>query len=235
MAQKPSKRFLSEKAEIMEVTGGKVTSLDSAIAAIQKACRVKFDPTLDIAVNLTIDTKKSDQNVKGFAVLPEGLGKEIKVAVFARGPKAEEAKQAGADHVGAEDLVVRIQEGLQDFDTVIATPDCMTLVAKVGKILGPRGLMPSPKTGTVTLDVANAVREAKAGKVEFKNDKGGTIQVPAGKVSFGPNRLISNIKAIINAIMKAKPQAVKGGFIKSVYISHSQGPSIQIKLSELIQ
>ncbi|MCS6961039.1 MAG: 50S ribosomal protein L1 [Deltaproteobacteria bacterium] len=223
--------FLHEKFSAKEMTSG--VSVEAALKALIEACSVNFDPTVDLSVNLGIDPRKAEQNVRGFAVLPEGLGREVKVAVFARGPKAEEAKQAGADYVGAEDLVALIQEGKIFFNSVIATPDCMTLVAKVGKILGPKGLMPNPKTGTVTTDVANAVKDAKAGKVEFKNDKGGTIHVPVGKVSFGLSRLLSNIKAVTSAINRSKPQTIRGNFIKSAFLSHSQGPSVNIKISEL--
>lgn len=218
--------------ELSEILRGREFGLEEAIASIKKAKSIKFDPSLNVAINLNIDPKKGDQNVRGFAVLPGGLGKQIKVAVFARDQKAEEARKAGADYVGAEDLVASIQEGNLDFQTVIATPDCMTLVAKVGKILGPRGLMPSPKTGTVTLDVETAVKEAKAGKVEFKNDKGGSIHAPAGKLSFSTDVLRENVRALVAAVARAKPQSVKGQLIKSVHISHSQGPGLRVKLAD---
>ncbi len=234
MATHRSKRYKVELKKISEKCSQQPEKVDAALQAIVDSCSVKFDPSLDLAVNLNIDPKKSDQSVRGFAVLPHGLGKEVKVAVFARGNKIEEAKQAGADYVGAEDLVVQIQEGLLDFHTVIATPECMTLVAKVGKILGPRGLMPNPKSGTVTQDVAHAVKEAKAGKVEFKNDKGGTVHVQVGKISFGVEKLKENLIAVMHAIMKAKPQTVKAGFIKRAFISHSQGPSVEIRVADIV-
>lgn len=218
---------------LKSVINAREFTLEEAINLIKKAKLVKFDPSLNVAVNLNIDPKKGDQNIRGSAVLPGGLGKEIKVAVFARDQKAEEAKRAGADYVGAEDLVAAIQEGNLDFQTVISTPDCMTLVAKVGKILGPRGLMPSPKTGTVTLDVETAVKQAKAGKVEFKNDKGGTVHAAVGKLSFPVDSLRENVQAIVSAISRVKPQTVKGQLIKSVYLSHSQGPGLRVKLSDL--
>lgn len=235
MAKRRSKRFQRELLALEHLKSSKrEVAVTEAVSSIISACSLKFEPTLDAVFNLNIDPKKGDQNVRGACPLPYGLGKEIKVAVFARGSKAEEARKAGADYVGAEDLVASVLDGNLDFQTVIATPDCMALIAKVGKILGPRGLMPSPKTGTVTLDVETAVREAKAGKVEFRNDKGGSVHVPVGKVSFGVEKLEANLKAIASAIQRAKPAAVKGNFIKSVFLSHSQGPSVRVRVADLV-
>jgi large subunit ribosomal protein L1 len=202
--------------------------LREALDLVQMAHYAKFDETVDLAVRLGVDAKQSDQMVRGAVTLPHGLGKTIRVLVFAKGEKEKEARDAGADHVGAEDLIQRIQEGWLDFDKAIATPDMMGLVGRIGKILGPRGLMPNPKVGTVTFDVARAVREAKAGRVEFRIDKAGNVHAPFGKVSFGPERLAENAQAVLEAIARAKPAAAKGTYLKHISVSTTMGPGIKV-------
>lgn len=212
----------------------------SKLYPIEEGCKVlaqtasaKFDETVELAVALGVDPRKADQNVRGSVALPHGLGKTVRVAVFARGEKAVEAEAAGADIVGAEDLVQRVQEGFQDFDSVIATPDMMVQVGKVGKILGPRGLMPSPKIGTVTFDVADTVRAVKAGRAEYKVDKAGIVHVPVGKGSFKPEQVAENLLAVMNAIVKAKPSTAKGLYLKNAAISLTMGPGIRLDVAPL--
>jgi large subunit ribosomal protein L1 len=188
----------------------------------------KFDETVDIAVRLGVDPKKSDQMVRGTVVLPHGTGKKVRVLVFAKGQKEKEAQDAGADFVGGEDLVEKISKGWLDFDKAIATPDMMGLVSKLGKILGPRGLMPNPKVGTVTFDLEKAIREIKAGKVEFKVEKAGVVHIPAGKVSFGPERLLDNVKAVLEVIVRVKPPTSKGIYLRNIALSTTMGPGIKI-------
>jgi large subunit ribosomal protein L1 len=189
----------------------------------------KFDETVELAVRLGVDPRQADQNVRGTVVLPHGTGKQVRVLVFAKGEKAKEASEAGADHVGADDLAKKIQdEQWLDFDTAIATPDMMGTVGRLGKILGPRGLMPNPKVGTVTFDVAKAVREVKAGKVEFRVEKAGIVHVPIGKRSFGPDRLVENAQALLSSLIRAKPAAAKGNYMQSVAVSTTMGPSVRI-------
>jgi large subunit ribosomal protein L1 len=202
--------------------------LNEAAEVIKKAHFVKFDETVELVVNLGVDPKHSDQMVRGTVVLPHGLGKSKRVLVIAGGEKVREAQEAGADFVGGEDVVQKIQEGWTDFDAVIATPDMMRSVGKLGKVLGPRGLMPNPKTGTVTFDVAKALQEIKAGKVEFRVDKTSIIHVPVGKIQFTPEQLRDNAFALITAVRKAKPPAAKGKYIKSLYVSSTMSPSISL-------
>jgi large subunit ribosomal protein L1 len=191
--------------------------------------KAKFDETVELAVKLGVDPRQADQNVRGTVVLPHGTGKSVRVLVFAKGDKAKEAQEAGADHVGAEDIAKKIQdEQWLDFDTAIATPDMMAVVGRLGKVLGPRGLMPNPKVGTVTMDVAKAVREVKAGKVEFRVEKAGIVHVPIGKRSFGPDRLIENAHALLTSLLRAKPAAAKGNYMQSVAVSTTMGPGIRI-------
>ena len=190
--------------------------------------KTKYDQTVDLAINLGIDPKHADQMVRGAVVLPHGIGKTVRVAVFAKGDKEREAREAGADTVGAEDLIERVQGGWMDFDTAIATPDFMGQVSRLGKVLGPRGLMPNPKLGTVTFDVGRAVREAKAGKVEFRVDKAGNIHVPVGKRSFPAEQLIENAMALIEAIARAKPAAAKGTYFRSLTLASTMGPGIAV-------
>jgi large subunit ribosomal protein L1 len=217
------------KAAAALVDRKKLYNLEEAIGLVKKTARTKFDETVDLAVKLGVDPKQADQMVRGTVVLPHGTGKKVKVLVFAKGEKEKEARDAGADYVGAEDLADKIQkEGWTDFDTVVATPDIMGLVGKLGKVLGPRGLMPNPKTGTVTFDVAKAVKDIRAGKVEYRVEKAGIVHVPVGKASFDENKLVDNAKAVLESIIKAKPSSSKGKYIKSVGVSTTMGPGIRM-------
>ena len=215
-------------AAIAKVDISKAYSLEDAVKLVPETATAKFDETVDMAVRLGVDTKQSDQMVRGAVVLPNGTGKKIRVLVFAKGEKEKEAKDAGADFIGGEDLIEKVSKGWLDFDTIIATPDMMGAVGKLGKILGPKGLMPNPKLGTVTFDVARAVKDAKAGKVEFKVDKGGNIHVHAGKVSFGAQKLKENLTALLDSIIKAKPSTSKGIYLRNITISATMGPGIRI-------
>jgi len=206
-------------------------NLDEAIAIVKNCASAKFDESVDMAIRLGIDPKKSDQGVRGAVVLPHGLGKKVSVVVFAKGEKEKEAKEAGADYIGAEDLAAKIQEGWMEFDKVIATPDVMSIVGKLGKILGPRGLMPNPKVGTVTFDVSKAVKEAKAGKVDFKNDKEGILHVSIGKVSFQEQALKENILTLVDSVVRMKPSSSKGVYIKGITLSSTMGPGVKIDSS----
>ena len=216
-----------------KVERGKEYSIEDAIGRVKKASFTRFNETVDIAVNLGIDAKKTDQMVRSAVVLPHGLGKKVRIVVFAKGEKEKEARDAGADYVGAEDLIEKIQQGWFDFDKVVATPDIMGLVGKLGKLLGPRGLMPNPKLGTVTFDLAKAVKEIKAGKVEYKTEKAGLIHVPIGKVSFDDQKLIENAMAVIDAIIKAKPPTSKGKYLKKVAVSSTMGPGVKVDVGRL--
>ncbi|MBI1954176.1 MAG: 50S ribosomal protein L1 [Proteobacteria bacterium] len=212
------------------VDRNKIYPLSEAVKIIQDNAQTKFDETVELAINLNVDAKKSDQNLRGVVQLPNGTGKTYRVAVFARGPKAEEAKSAGADIVGAEDLVERIQNGDMPFDRCIATPDMMGLVGRVGKILGPRGVMPNPKLGTVTMDVASAVKSVKGGQVEYRTEKAGIIHAGVGKVSFSAQALIENIKVFVDAIVKARPAGVKGAYMKKISLSSTMGVGLTITI-----
>ncbi len=205
--------------------------LADAVKLLKERSKVKFDETVEIAVNLGVDPRHADQMVRGVCVLPNGTGKDVKVAVFARGDKADEAKAAGADIVGAEELVAEVQAGNINFERCIATPDMMPLVGRLGKVLGPRGLMPNPKVGTVTPDVAKAVKDAKGGAVEFRVEKGGIVHGPVGKVSFGEDALLENIRAFWDAVNKAKPAGAKGTYMKKIAMSSTMGPGLKIDLS----
>ncbi len=206
--------------------------LPEAVATVTKAAFAKFDETVEVAVRLGVDPKHADQMVRGTVILPHGLGgKSKRVLVVASGEKMKEAQDAGADHVGGEDMVAKIQEGWLDFDAMVATPDMMKSVGRLGKILGPRGLMPNPKTGTVTFEVGKAVREIKAGKVEYRVDKTAIIHAPIGKVSFGPDKLLENAKVLIDSVIKAKPAAAKGKYVKSIALSSTMGPGVRIDLT----
>jgi large subunit ribosomal protein L1 len=208
-------------------------TLDAAMPIIKKAAFAKFDETVEVAMRLGVDPKHADQMVRGTVVLPHGLGKSKRVVVLASGDKVREARDAGADEVGGEEIVQKIQGGWMDFEAVIATPDMMKSVGKLGKILGPRGLMPNPKTGTVTLDVARAVKEVKAGKVEFRVDKTGIIHCPVGKVSFAAEKLAENAQALIQSVLKAKPATAKGRYVRSIVISSTMGPGVAIDLASV--
>jgi large subunit ribosomal protein L1 len=204
-------------------------SLEEALRMVVANKIAKFDETVELAVRLNVDPRQADQNVRGSVVLPHGTGKVPRVLVLAKGDKEREAREAGADFVGGEDLIKRIQEeNWLDFDRVIATPDIMGAVGRIGKILGPRGLMPNPRVGTVTFDVAKAVREVKAGKVDYRVDKAGVIHAPIGKVSFGEDKLVENARALLNAIARAKPSSAKGNYIKSVTVSSTMGPGVKV-------
>ena len=228
MAQKISKNL--EKARAM--VEPRPYLLTDAVPLLKKAQYAKFDETVDITLRLGVDPRHADQMVRGTVVLPHGLGKSKTVAVIASGDKIKDAEAAGAEFVGGEDLVERIQkEGWTDFDALIATPDMMRSVGRLGKVLGPKGLMPNPKTGTVTTDVAAAVREIKAGKVEFRTDKTALVHVPVGKLSFEPQKLIDNAMTVITSVMKAKPSAAKGKYIKGITISSTMGPGVQLDSS----
>jgi len=221
------------RAAQTKVEVGKEYSLEDAIKCAKDAAYAKFDETVDLALNLGIDPRKSEQMVRGTVVLPHGIGKKVRVAVFAKGEKEKEALEAGADFVGAEDLVDKITKGWLDFDKSVATPDVMGLVGKLGKILGPRGLMPNPKLGTVTFDIARTVREIKAGKVEFKAEKAGILHVPIGKVSFDTEKLIENARTVIRSIIKAKPATSKGKYLKKIAVSSTMGPGITVDVASL--
>ena len=217
------------KAAAALVDANKRYSLEEAIGLVKKTARTKFDETVDLAVNLGVDPKQADQMVRGTVVLPHGTGKTVKVLVFAKGEKEKEAKEAGADFVGAEDLADKIQkEGWTGFDVVVATPDIMGLVGKLGKVLGPRGLMPNPKTGTVTFDIAKAMKEIRAGKVEYRVEKAGIVHVPVGKASFDEKKLFENAKSVLDSILKAKPSSSKGKYLKAVAVSTTMGPGIKM-------
>jgi large subunit ribosomal protein L1 len=203
--------------------------LDEAVTLAAKLATAKFDETIELAIRLGVDPRQADQNVRGTVVLPHGTGRSVRVAVFAKGEKEREAKEAGADFVGSDDLVKKIQEeNWLDFDSAVATPDMMGMVGRIGKILGPRGLMPNPKLGTVTFDVAKAVSELKAGKIEYRVDKAGIVHMPVGKASFGAEKLIVNATAAVTSILKAKPASAKGNYVLTVSVSSTMGPGIKI-------
>jgi len=225
MATMVSKRY--------DAAAGKIApeqhySLDEAIGVLKSMPAAKFDESVDLSFRLGVDPKHADQMVRGAVVLPHGIGKTVRVAVFAKGDKDREAREAGADTVGAEDLVERVQGGWMDFDTAIATPDLMGQVGRLGKVLGPRGLMPNPKLGTVTFDVSRAVREAKAGKIEFRVDKAGNVHTPVGKRSFSEEHLRGNAMALIEAIVRAKPAAAKGTYLRSLTVSSTMSPGVPV-------
>ena len=206
--------------------------LEEAIEIVRKSAYTKFDETVDLAVNLGVDPKKSDQMVRGTVVLPHGIGKKVRVLAFVKGEKAKEAADAGADYVGAEDFIEKINGGWLEFDKAVATPDLMGMVSKLGKILGPRGLMPNPKTGTVTFDIGKAVKEIKAGKVDYKTEKAGIVHVPIGKVSFDSQKLYENAKTVLDAIIKAKPASSKGKYLKKLSVSSTMGTGVSVDVSE---
>jgi len=227
---KRGKRYLEVRSRVNRETK---YSLDEALALLGQTARAKFDETVEVAMRLGVDPKYPDQQVRGSVVLPHGTGRTVRVLVFAKGEKEKEAKEAGADYVGAEELVAKIQGGWLDFDKAVATPDMMGAVGRIGKILGPRGLMPNPKVGTVTFDVAKAVRDLKGGKVEFKVDKSGTLHAGIGRVSFGPEKIRDNFLAFFEAIVKARPPAAKGTYIRSVALSTTMGPGIRLNTGAL--
>ena len=225
-----SKRFNAAKEG---VDPEKAYSLDEAVKLVKERAKAKFDETIEIAMNLGVDPKHADQMVRGVVTLPNGTGRTVRVGVFARGAKADEAKAAGADVVGAEGLVEKVNAGQIDFDRCIATPDMMGLVGRLGKVLGPRGLMPNPKVGTVTMDVTGAVKGAKGGSVEFRVEKAGIVQAGVGKASFSAEKLVQNIKAFADAVQKAKPAGAKGTFINRVAVSSTMGPGVKVEPDSL--
>lgn len=231
MARKHSKRY---RKALELVNGNQLYSLKAAVELLKRFPRARFDETVELAFRLGVDPKQSDQMVRGTVALPHGTGKKVRVVVFAKpGEAAEAARAAGADHVGFEDLIKRCQEGWTDFDVAIATPEAMTEVRKLGKILGPRGLMPNPKTGTVTDDTARAVREVKAGRVEFKIDKTGNLHMAVGKSSFAPQQIEENARAAVEAVVKARPASLRGRYIHSCAISTTMSPSVRLDLKDL--
>ena len=222
---KQGKRYL-DAAKLVD--RAKLYEVDEAMELVKSTGKAKFDESVEVSLRLGVDPRHADQNVRGAVVLPEGTGRTVRVLVFAKGEKAKEAEEAGADRVGAEDVVAEIEKGWTDFDVAIATPDMMGAVGKLGRILGPKGLMPNPKTGTVSMDVARAVKDSKAGKVEYRVDKTGIIHVPIGKVSFARERLTRNFSTLMDAVVKAKPTSAKGQYLKSIVISSTMGPGIRI-------
>jgi large subunit ribosomal protein L1 len=228
---KRGKKYL-EKAKMIEQ--GKRYVPGEAVSLVKNTSITKFDGTVNLSIKLDIDPKRSDQMVRGTVNLPGGTGKKTRVVVIAKGEKIKEAESAGADHAGAEDLIEKISKGWTDFDVAIATPDIMASVGKLGKVLGQKGLMPNPKTGTVTFDVGKTVKEFKSGKVEYKTDKTGVIHVPIGKISFGEDKIGSNLTSVVEAVSKSKPSSVKGTFIKSVALSATMGPAVKVDVSKII-
>jgi large subunit ribosomal protein L1 len=208
-------------------------NLTSACALLKETRRAKFDESADVAINLDVDPRHADQMVRGAVMLPHGTGKKVRVAVFAKGSKTDEAKAAGADIVGAEDLATKIEGGFMDFDRVVAHPELMAIVGKLGRVLGPRGLMPNPKVGTVTVDIGRAVEEAKGGKIEFRVDKTGTIHAPFGRASFDKEKLHDNLKILLEAVIRAKPHSLKGKYIKKAVVSFTMGPGIKLDVAEI--
>jgi large subunit ribosomal protein L1 len=231
---KAAKKFRAAEAL---VDRNKRYTIAEGFALLKKAAETrgtKFDQTVDVAINLGVDPKHADQMVRGAVVLPHGVGKTVRVAVFAKGEKQREAEEAGADIVGAEDLQKRIEEGFLEFDTVVATPDMMGVVGRLGKVLGPRGLMPNPKVGTVTMDVRKAVTEAKGGKIEFRAEKAGIVHAPVGKSSFGADKLEANFNTLVDLVMKLKPATAKGVYLKGLAISSTMGPGIKLDTNEVL-
>jgi large subunit ribosomal protein L1 len=233
--QKVPKLSKRMKAVRGKVDHNKAYPVDEALKLVKETAVAKFDESVDVAVNLGVDAKKSDQTVRGSVVLPAGTGKNVRVAVFAQGEKAKAAQDAGADIVGFDDLAAKIKEGFMEFDVVIASPDAMRVVGQLGQILGPRGLMPNPKVGTVNADVALAVKNAKAGQVQYRTDKGGIVQCTIGRASFNPEQLKSNLLALIEALNKAKPAGTKGVYMKKVSVSSTMGAGVRIDHTTLTQ
>lgn len=225
-----SKRY---DAAAAKVERGRGYAVEEAVSLLKEMPAAKFDETVEMAFRLGVDPKHADQMVRGAVVLPHGIGKSVRVLVFAKGDKEREAREAGADYAGAEELIEKIQGGWTEFDSAIATPDLMGQVGKLGKLLGPRGLMPNPKLGTVTFDIARAVREAKAGKVEFRVDKAGNVHVPVGKKSFPSGSIVENAMALIESIMRAKPAAAKGQYLRSLTLSSTMGPGIPVDVQRV--
>ena len=207
--------------------------LEDGLRLVRDTARAKFDETVEMAIRLGVDPRQADQNVRGTVSLPHGMGKTVRVVAFAKGDKEKEAQEAGADFVGSDELIKKISEGWLEFDKAVATPDMMAAVGRIGKVLGPRGLMPNPKTGTVTLEVGKAVKEIKAGKLEFRVDKAGIVHVPVGKASFEADKLIDNARAVLMSILRAKPASAKGNYLRGVTISTTMGPGVKVDLSQI--
>jgi large subunit ribosomal protein L1 len=222
-----------QKAAKAKIDRTKAYTIEEALNLVKETAHAKFDETVELCVRLGVDPRKADQMVRGAVVLPNGLGKTVRVLVFAKGEKAQEAQAAGADYVGADDLVAKIQEGWFEFDTAIATPDMMGTVGKIGKLLGPRGLMPNPKVGTVTFDIGRAVQESKSGKIEYRVEKAGIIHAPVGKVSFDIDKLRGNVVALMDALIKAKPATSKGTYLKKISVSSTMGPGVLVDVPAL--
>lgn len=227
---KKGKNYL-EAAKLFDRTAA--YDMNEALEIVKKASKAKFDETVEVAFRLGVDPRKNDQQIRGAVVLPHGTGKTQRVLVFAKGEKAKEAEAAGADFVGDDELVTKIQQGWFEFDVVVATPDMMGTVGKLGRVLGPKGLMPNPKTGTVTFEVEKAVKEIKAGKIEYRTDKAGNIHAPIGKVSFDSVKLEENLRALVDALVKAKPAAAKGTYMKNVTVSSTMGPGVKVNTLKL--
>jgi len=223
----------SYKNAIAKVDRTKRYLLEDGLNLAKETARAKFDETVEMAVRLGVDPRQADQNVRGTVSLPHGMGKTVRIVAFAKGEKEKEAQDAGADFVGSDELIKRISEGWFDFDKAVATPDMMAAVGRIGKILGPRGLMPNPKTGTVTVDVAKAIKEIKAGKLEYRVDKAGIVHIPVGKASFGAAQLIDNATAVLQSILRAKPASAKGNYVRGVTVSTTMGPGIKLDLSQI--
>jgi large subunit ribosomal protein L1 len=221
------------RAALAKVDRSQRYLLEDSLRLAKETARAKFDETVEMAIRLGVDPRQADQNVRGMVSLPHGMGKTVRVLAFAKGEKEKEAQEAGADFVGSDELIKKINEGWFDFDKAVATPDMMAAVGRIGKVLGPRGLMPNPKTGTVTMDIGKAVKEIKAGKLEFRVDKAGIIHVPVGKASFGAEQLIDNAKAVLMSVLRAKPASAKGNYVRGVTISTTMGPGIKIDLSQI--
>ncbi len=228
---KRSKRY---RELLQKIDRGKDYSLEEAVKLLKETASAKFDETVEVAVRLGVDPRHADQVVRGTVTLPHGTGKDVRVLVIAKGAKATEAEEAGADYVGFKDVIEKIQQGWLDFDVVIATPDVMSEVGKLGRILGPRGLMPNPKAGTVTMDVAKAVKEVKAGKIEFRVDRYGILHVAVGKASFDEDKLIENIKAFIETVIRLKPPAAKGQYLRSITVANTMGPGIRVDRNSVV-
>ncbi|HEX3666004.1 MAG TPA: 50S ribosomal protein L1 [Rhizomicrobium sp.] len=227
---KLTKRFTKA---VEGIDSAKTYSLEEAVKLVKSRATAKFDETIEVAINLGVDPRHADQMVRGVVSLPNGTGRKLRVAVFAKGPKADEAKAAGADIVGAEDLAERVQKGEIDFDRCIATPDMMGVVGRLGKVLGPRGLMPNPKVGTVTMDVTGAIKDAKGGAVEYRVEKAGIVQAGVGKASFAENALVENVRSFVDSVAKAKPQGAKGTYMKRISLSSTMGPGVKIALGSV--
>ena len=223
----------SYRAALAKVDRTQRYLLEEGLRLVCDTARAKFDETVEMAIRLGVDPRQADQNVRGTVSLPHGMGKTVRVLAFAKGDKEKEAQEAGADFVGSDELIKKISEGWLDFDKAVATPDMMAAVGRIGKVLGPRGLMPNPKTGTVTLEIGKAVKEIKAGKLEFRVDKAGIVHVPVGKASFEADKLIDNARAVLMSILRAKPASAKGNYLRGVTISTTMGPGIKVDLSQI--